>query len=115
MIRPINKDQVSLQQASVPATLSDSSIANDLIDTLKAHDHECVGMAANMINIHKQIIAVSFGPAKIAMLNPKLLVKKLPTKQVRGALVCLVNDLLNVINKSLLNLWICKVKIKHFL
>ena len=35
MIRPINKDQVSLRQASVPATLNDSNIANDLIDTLK--------------------------------------------------------------------------------
>lgn len=115
MIRPINKAQVSLQQASVPATLSDSSIANDLIDTLKAHDHECVGMAANMINVHKQIIAVSFGPAKIAMLNPKIISKTTPYETSEGALVCLVNDLLNVINKLLLNLWICKVKTKHFL
>lgn len=86
MIRPINKDQVSLRQASVPATLNDSSIANDLIDTLKAHDHECVGMAANMINVHKQIIAVSFGPAKIAMLNPKIISKTTPYETSEGCL-----------------------------
>lgn len=30
--------------------------ALDLLDTLKAYAHECVGMAANMIGVRKRII-----------------------------------------------------------
>lgn len=86
MIRTVNKDLISLQQASIPATLKDSQVAQDLIDTLTAHDQECVGMAANMINVHKQIIAVSFGPAKIVMLNPQIIKKTAPYQTSEGCL-----------------------------
>lgn len=59
MIKPICKDPQVLSQPSQPATPHDWPIAQDLLDTLVAHQKECVGLAANMIGINKQIIAVS--------------------------------------------------------
>ena len=49
MIRPIMKDIFFLNQRSKPATEADKQVAVDLLDTLKAHEEGCVGMAANMI------------------------------------------------------------------
>ena len=53
MIQPIMKDVLFLTQKSEPAKRSDRQAAVDLLDTLKAHSEECVGMAANMIGIKK--------------------------------------------------------------
>ena len=58
MIRPIMKDIFFLNQRSEPATEADKQVAVDLLDTLKAHEEGCVGMAANMIGVKKCIIAV---------------------------------------------------------
>ena len=57
MIRDIVKDEAFLSQKAEDATLDDVSVAEDLVDTLKAHSHECVGLAANMIGVNKRIIA----------------------------------------------------------
>ena len=57
MIRPIMRNELVLQRASAPATEADLPIAQDLLDTLEAHRHSCVGMAANMIGVNKRIIA----------------------------------------------------------
>jgi peptide deformylase len=86
MIKPINHDQMSLQQPSQPAQLSDLSVAHDLIDTLRAHQQECVGLAANMIGVHKRIIAVSFGPAQVALLNPQITKKQQAYQAQEGCL-----------------------------
>ena len=43
----------------------------DLLDTLKAHEEECVGMAANMIGVRKNIIAVHMGFMNVLMYNPR--------------------------------------------
>ena len=75
MIRPIMKDVVFLNQKSEPATEADKQVVQDLLDTLKANEAGCVGMAANMIGVKKRIIAVSMGFANIAMINP-VIVKK---------------------------------------
>ena len=56
MIRPIQKDVFFLRKKAVPATAMDISVADDLRDTLFAHAHECVGMAANMIGVNKSVI-----------------------------------------------------------
>lgn len=61
MVRPIMKDVFFLKQKSEPATEADRQVAEDLLDTLKAHGADCVGMAANMIGIRKNIIAVNMG------------------------------------------------------
>lgn len=45
MIRDIVKDEAFLSQKAEDATLDDVSVAEDLVDTLKAHSHECVGLA----------------------------------------------------------------------
>ncbi len=75
MIRPICKDIFILNQKSEPATEKDMQVVQDLLDTLKANEAGCVGMAANMIGVRKRIIAVNMGFVNVAMLNP-VIVKK---------------------------------------
>lgn len=75
MVRMIMHDPVFLSQKSEPATEKDRQIAVDLLDTLKAHEEGCVGMAANMIGEKKRIIAVNMGFMNVAMFNP-VIVKK---------------------------------------
>ncbi len=70
MIRPIMKDVFFLRQPSEPATEVDLQVGQDLLDTLLAHKHECVGMAANMIGIRKNIIVVDMGFMPMVMFNP---------------------------------------------
>lgn len=70
MIRPIVTDVFSLNRKAQPATKADLPVAQDLLDTLKAHADHCVGMAANMIGVNKRIIVVDLGPFSMAMLNP---------------------------------------------
>ena len=73
MIRPIMRTIEFLKQPSAPATKDDLSVAQDLIDTLKAHKDECVGMAANMIGELKRIIAFEESGKYTVMFNPRLL------------------------------------------
>ena len=70
MVQNIMRDVFFLSQKSEPATETDRQVALDLLDTLKAHENECVGMAANMIGVKKRIIVVNMGPINVAMLNP---------------------------------------------
>ena len=75
MIRPIIKDVFFLSQKSELAAIADKQVAEDLLDTLKAHEAGCVGMAANMIGVRKNIIAVNMGFVNIVMYNPKIVKK----------------------------------------
>ena len=70
MIKQIVRDPLFLQQKSTPATKDDAQVIVDLKDTLKANSDRCVGMAANMIGVKKQIIVVAVGPFIIPMVNP---------------------------------------------
>ena len=56
MIKPIMKDEAFLAIKSAPATKMDTQVAQDLKDTLQAYSDQCVGMAANMIGVSKNII-----------------------------------------------------------
>lgn len=71
MIRPINCDPILLMKPSSPASFVDRAVIQDMKDTLKANSNKCVGMAANMIGVHKNIIIVhtETGEDKV-MLNP---------------------------------------------
>jgi len=69
------KDVVFLNQKSEPATEAEKQVVQDLLDTLKANEAGCVGMAANMIGVKKRIIAVSMGFANVAMINPVIIKK----------------------------------------
>lgn len=75
MIRPIMRDVMFLAQKSEAASPADRQTAVDLLDTLKAHEEGCVGMAANMIGVKKNIIAVNMGFMNVAMFNPVIVRK----------------------------------------
>ena len=75
MIKPICRDVLLLSQKAEPATKEDMQVVQDLLDTLKANEESCVGMAANMIGVKKRIIAVHMGFVNVAMINP-VIVKK---------------------------------------
>ena len=78
MVREIIHDQVRLAIKSVPATIDDKEVVNDLLDTLRAHTNECVGMAANMIGVNKNIIVISAGLGQFAMINPEIVSRNKP-------------------------------------
>lgn len=86
MIKAINKDTNSLSQVSQPATRADRPVGQDLADTLTAHHDHCVGMAANMIGVHKRIIVVSMGPVDVVMFNPAITAKRQPYQIKEGCL-----------------------------
>ena len=87
MVKEIMKDLLFLGRKAEAATKEDRAIAEDLLDTLRAHRDHCVGMAANMIGEQKAIIAIVEGNRLTAMLNPEA-VKKSPKtyKTVEGCL-----------------------------
>jgi peptide deformylase len=70
MVKQIVRDPLFLAQKSEPATEADRQVIEDLTDTLKANSERCVGMAANMIGVKKQIIVVAIGPFILPMVNP---------------------------------------------
>ena len=73
MIQPIVHDPILLARKSTPAGREDLSTAQDLLDTLAAHREECVGMAANMIGVTKNIIAFDCDGSYMVMLNPEII------------------------------------------
>lgn len=83
MVKQIVRDPLFLAQKSVPATKDDKQVVEDLLDTLKANQERCVGMAANMIGVKKNIIVVAAGPFHFAMINPVITKKsgKFETKE----------------------------------
>ena len=70
MVKQIVRDPLFLRQKSEPATKEDKQVITDLMDTLRANQERCVGMAANMIGVRKQIIVVSVDPFIVPMVNP---------------------------------------------
>ena len=78
MVKEIVHDPILLGMESAPATKEDLQVARDLLDTLVANKDTCVGMAANMIGVHKRIIAFDNDGSYMAMLNPKILKQESP-------------------------------------
>ena len=77
MVRPLMTDTVFLAQKAQPADAGDVAVADDLLDTLKAHEDGCVGMAANMIGVNKAIIVFdNDGTPPLEMFNPVILYRK---------------------------------------
>lgn len=86
MVRLIMRDIFFLRQKAQPATKEDKQIVQDLLDTLKANEAGCVGMAANMIGVNKRIIAVNMGFINVAMLNPVIVKKSRAYETEEGCL-----------------------------
>ena len=76
MIKPIVKDVLLLGEKSTMATKDDIQVVNDLIDTLRANLDGCVGMAANMIGVKKNIIVFAMGEMIVPMINPVIIKKE---------------------------------------
>ena len=65
-------DPIFLARKSTAATAEDLSVAEDLLDTLKANAAGCVGMAANMIGVSRRIIAFDNEGSYMVMFNPEI-------------------------------------------
>ena len=72
MVKDLIHDPILLARKSTVAGREDLQTAEDLLDTLKAHRETCVGMAANMIGVHKCIIAFVDGKGHTVMFNPRI-------------------------------------------
>ncbi len=73
MIKDIVKDEEFLSKPSEAATLEDTPIAKDLIDTIESLKDECACLAANQIGETKAIIAYQDEKDRIhVMYNPKI-------------------------------------------
>ncbi|MBE6759186.1 MAG: peptide deformylase [Ruminococcaceae bacterium] len=86
MVRPIIHDVLFLGRKSADADASDLQTAQDLLDTLRAHAEDCVGLAANMIGVSKRIIAFVDGMEHTVMLNPEIIRQSDPYKTEEGCL-----------------------------
>ena len=73
--KQIVRDIFFLGQPSEPATKADIQVGKDLQDTLQANRERCVGMAANMIGVKKNIIIVNMGFIDVVMFNPVIVSK----------------------------------------
>ncbi len=73
MVREVIHDPILLGIPSTPAEKEDLQVAKDLLDTLAFHKDGCVGMAANMIGVHKRIIAFDNQGTYMVMFNPEIL------------------------------------------
>ena len=86
MIKPIVKDIFVLSQKSEVATKQDLPVGQDLMDTLRANQAHCAGMAANMIGVKKKIIIVNMGFMNVVMYNPVIVKKDTPYETEEGCL-----------------------------
>lgn len=86
MIKELIHDPILLARKSEVATKEDLQVAQDLLDTLVAHKDGCVGMAANMIGMHKQIIAFDNDGTYMVMFNPEIIKKSGPYEAEEGCL-----------------------------
>lgn len=86
MVKEIVRDIFFLSRKSEPATQADFQVGRDLMDTLQANRDRCVGMAANMIGVSKNIIIVNMGMLDVVMFNPVIIKKDTPYQTEEGCL-----------------------------
>ena len=86
MVKELVHDPIFLGLKSTPATVEDFPVAQDLLDTLIAHKDGCVGMAANMIGVRKNIIVFDNEGTYMTMFNPTILKRTDPYEAQEGCL-----------------------------
>ena len=86
MIKEIIHDPIFLSGKSGPATAEDLQVAEDLLDTLTANKEKCVGMAANMIGVRKNIIVFDNDGEYMTMFNPEIIKMSGPYETEEGCL-----------------------------
>lgn len=78
MVKELMHDPLFLAKKAEKATEADLQTAQDLLDTLIAHEEGCVGMAANMIGEAKRIIAFDNDGEYMVMFNPEIIKRAEP-------------------------------------
>ncbi|MFD1429170.1 peptide deformylase [Lacticaseibacillus mingshuiensis] len=73
MKQQIMKDPTFLSQPAPATGLPDDQLAQNLVDTLLAHQDHCVGMAANMIGVNKAMIVLFIGVLPVVMVAPQII------------------------------------------
>ena len=73
MIKEVIHDPILLGVKSEPAAKEDLQVAQDLLDTLTANKGACVGMATNMISVHKRVVVFDNEGTYLTMLNPEII------------------------------------------
>ena len=86
MIKEVIHDPILLGAKSEMATKEDLQVARDLLDTLIANKDACVGMAANMIGVRKQIIVFDNEGTYMTMFNPEIIKMSGPYEAEEGCL-----------------------------
>ena len=86
MVKKIMRDPLFLAQKSTDATEADRQVITDLLDTLRANLDHCVGMAANMIGVKKNVIIVNMGFVDVVMFNPVITKQDTPYQTEEGCL-----------------------------
>lgn len=86
MICEVIHDPIFLGAPSQKATREDLPVAQNLLDTLEANKERCVGMAANMIGVRKNIIVFDNQGTYMVMLNPEILKSWEPFDAEEGCL-----------------------------
>lgn len=84
MIKEVIHDPILLAKKSEKATIEDLQVAEDLLDTLIANAEGCVGMAANMIGVHKCIICFDNDGTYMTMFNPEIIRQSDPYQTEEG-------------------------------
>ncbi|MEG2895954.1 MAG: peptide deformylase [Niameybacter sp.] len=75
---------------AVEATKEDLYVIEDMVDTAKANEEICVGLAANQIGETARIIVVKMGEYFIPLVNPKIVKHSQATYEVEEA--CLSHE-----------------------
>ena len=73
MVRELVHEPERLAVKAREAEPGDLPVAQDLLDTLEAHRETCVGMAANMIGVNKNIIVFDNEGTDMVMFNPEII------------------------------------------
>lgn len=86
MIRSIVRDTAVLSRKAAQAEPTDRAVGQDLLDTLRANQERCVGLAANMIGESLRIIAVNDEGRLEVMYNPEITRRSRPYQTEEGCL-----------------------------
>lgn len=86
MIRTIVRDTAFLSRKAAQAEPTDQAVGQDLLDTLRANQERCVGLAANMIGESLRIIAVNDEGQLKVMYNPEITRRSRPYQTEEGCL-----------------------------
>lgn len=90
MVKDIVTNPLILSRKSEKASKSDIKTAMDLLDTVIAHSDQCVGMAANMIGIHKTILVALIKKEYKIIINPKIISKSKESYEIEEGCLSLL-------------------------